>query len=149
MTLKEMMLDPDIDQQAIEDTLEAIDGAVEEKADSYAHIIAELDVGADMLKKEIDRLAQKKQFVLNNKERLRCSLLNAMKNTGKVKFKTDTHSFYISHSVSVEITDEAKIPDKYKSYEAKIDKNELKKDLSEDLGIEGAELKEGESVVIK
>lgn len=148
-TLQEMMLDPDVDQQAIEDTLEAIEGAIEEKGDSYAYIIAELDASADMLKKESDRLAQKRQFVLNNKERLRATLLSAMKSTGKEKFKTDTHSFYISKHTNVEITDEAKIPDKFKSFEIKIDKTGLKKAMQDDIGIEGAELKESESVCIR
>lgn len=147
--VRDMMLDPDADQQAIEDTLEALEGAIEEKADSYAYIIAEIDAHADMLKKESDRLAQKRQYVLNGKERLRASLLNTMQNTGKVKFKTDFHSFYISKHSSVEITDEAKIPDEFKAYEVKVNKAELKKALAEDLGIEGAELIEKESVCIR
>ena len=149
VTVRNMMLDPDADQQAIEDTLEAIECAIEEKADNYAYIMAELESSAEMLKKEMDRLAQKRQSILNNKERLRGSLLSAMKNTGKLKFKTDLHSFYISKHVSVEITDEAKIPAQFKAYEVKINKAELKKALAEDVGIEGAELKESESVCIR
>lgn len=149
ITLREMLLDPDIDQEAVNDTLEAIEGAVEEKADNYAYILNELDAHADMLKKESDRLAQKRQYIMNSKERLRANLLSAMKITGKTKFKTDFHSFYVSKHTSVDVTDEALIPDKFKTYEVKVNKTELKKAMQDDDGIEGAELKESESVCIR
>ena len=149
ITLRDMLLDPDVDQQAVEDTLEAIEGAVEEKADNYAYIIAEIDAQAEMLKKEADRLNTKRASMLNGKERLRGTLLSAMQSTGKIKFKTDMHSFYIMHNSSVEITDEALIPPLYKKYKIEIDKAELKKAMKDDIGIEGAELKESESVCIR
>ena len=37
--LQEMMYDPEVDEQVLHDTLEAIWGEIEEKADGYAKII--------------------------------------------------------------------------------------------------------------
>ena len=43
MNLLELAEDPDIDEQAFLDTLEGIDGALEDKAEGYAKVIRTLE----------------------------------------------------------------------------------------------------------
>lgn len=43
LRLYEMADDPDIDPQAFADTMEGIEGAIEDKADGYACVIAKLN----------------------------------------------------------------------------------------------------------
>ena len=149
ITLREMMLDESIDQEAIQDTLEAVDGSIEEKADNYAYIIKELDAQSDMLKKEIDRLGAKVGYIQNNKTRLKQNLLCAMVGTGKTKFKTDRHSFSIRTSKAVSIIDENLIPDEYKKVVVTVSKKDIGELLKAGLEVDGAELVENQSLSIR
>jgi phage host-nuclease inhibitor protein Gam len=144
-----MMLDADADQEAIQDTLEAIDGSIEEKADNYAYIIKELDSQMDMLKKEADRLKTLVGTISNNKDRLRSNLLNAMQTTGKLKFKTDRHSFSVRNSQSVDVFNEELIPDEYKKIEIKVSKTDISNALKNGGEVAGAQLIEKQSVAIR
>jgi hypothetical protein len=149
LKLRDMMLDPDIDQEAISDTLEAIEGSIEEKADSYAYIINELDAQCEMLKKEIDRLGLLSASIANNKERLRANLLLSMQNTGKTKFKTDKHSFSIRNSRSVDIINEELIPDDYKKITVAISKRDIGDAIKNGIAVSGAVLIDKQSVTIR
>lgn len=149
LALRDMMLDPDVDQDAIKDTMEAIEGSIEDKADSYAYIIKELDAQADMLKKEADRLKSKSEAVMNNKQRLRDSLLIALTSTGLNKLKTNKHSFSVSKSKLVEVVDESLIPDDYKKTTITITKKELGAALKTGTEIAGAVLIERENLTIR
>lgn len=149
IALRDMMLDPDMDQEAINDTLEALEGSIEEKADNYAYIIKELDAQMDMLKKESDRLKLLAGTISNNKERLRQSLLNAMQITGKLKFKTDRHSFSVRNSVSVDVFNEEIIPDEYKKITVTVSKTDISNALKKGEDVAGAQLVEKQSVAIR
>jgi len=147
--LREMMMDESIDQEAVQDTLEAIEGSIEEKADNYAYIIKELDAQADMLKKEIDRLTIKAQNIKNNKDRLKGNLLCAMVGIGKIKFKTDYHSFSIRKSKAVEILDEDAIPEQYKTVKVSISRKDIGEAIKNGLLVDGAALIENQSLSIR
>ena len=87
--------DPDIDPQAITDTLEAINAEIEVKAENTAVIIAELNAEAEKIKAEETRLNERRKALENHAARLKENLFNAMKATGKEKFKTTLYSFAI------------------------------------------------------
>lgn len=88
-----LMEDPDTDPQIIEDSLEAVSGEIEAKADGYARVRAELMFTSAALKAEIDRLTARKRSIDKNVERIMDNLKMAMISTGKTKFKTDLFSF--------------------------------------------------------
>lgn len=90
-----MATDPNIDPQAVTDTLEGIEGEFEDKADAYAKIKLELEAEAEKLKAEETRLTERRKRIENNIERLKKSLFDTMKQTGKTKFKTELFSFSI------------------------------------------------------
>lgn len=93
--LANMLYQDDVDEQMILDTLESIEGDIEDMADNYAYIIAEIKNDANACKAEKTRL-EKRQKVLENREnRLKSYLADVMRNTGKTNFKTQLHTFRI------------------------------------------------------
>lgn len=91
----ELASNPDIDPQAIADTLEAINLEIEIKAENTAKVLRELDGMAAALKAEEQRLNARRKSIENNVERIKAGLYEAMKTTGKTKFKTALFSFSI------------------------------------------------------
>lgn len=105
----ELMLlaeDPDIDEQAFLDTLEGIEGELEDKADNYAKVIRSLEADAAACDAEAKRLRAKKQTIENNVKRMKGALQYAMQATGKVKFKTPLFSFGIRKNPASVVVDE-------------------------------------------
>ena len=151
MAVLEMGSDPEIPPEAIADTLEGIEGEIELKAQSYAIIIKELEGEAVKLKTEETRLLSKRKSLENNIKRIKDNLFNAMKITGKEKFKTDLFSFGIQKSpAKLVIDDSSLIPEKYYVEQApKLDEQRLKSDLKSGIECEYAHLEQGEHVRIR
>lgn len=151
MAVLEMASDPEIPPEAIADTLEGIEGEIELKAQSYTIIIKELEGEAVKLKTEETRLLSKRKSLENNIKRIKDNLFNAMKITGKEKFKTDLFSFGIQKSpAKLVIDDSSLIPEKYYVEQApKLDEQRLKSDLKSGIECEYAHLEQGEHVRIR
>lgn len=146
-----MASDPEIDAQAITDTLEAINAEIEVKAENTAIIISELDAEAAKIKAEESRLAERRKALENHAASLKNGLYNAMKTTGKEKFKTTLYSFNIQKNpAKLVIDDEKKIPKKYfVPQPAKLDAAALKEYLKTAKTCKYAHLEQGESLRIK
>ena len=125
--LLEMAQNPDIDGQAIKDTLEAIQGDIEEKADGYAKVIKELSADTDKITAEIKRLTDRKNTIQNNIAYMKQSLTSAMTVTGNTKFRTDLFSFNIQKNPpALVVDDENAIPQEYLiPQEPKVDKKAI------------------------
>lgn len=105
-----------LEEQVIRDTIGAIEGELETKADNYAKIMKELAACSDKFDKEIQRLTARKAAYDSRHKILRDSLYNAMKLTGKLKFKTDLFSFGIQKNGGLqpmELVEGAAVPDEY------------------------------------
>ena len=109
MNLLELAEDPDIDEQAFTDTLEGIEGALEDKAEGYAKVIRTLEGDAAACDAESKRLRNKKQTIENNIKRMKAALQYSMQATGKTKFKTALFSFGIQKNPAAVVMDEAYI----------------------------------------
>lgn len=109
LTLLEMAEDPDIDEQALKDTMEGIEGEIEIKAEGYAKVIRTLEGDAAACDAESKRLRNKKQTIENNIKRMKDALQMAMEATGKRKFKTSLFSFNIQKNAPSVVMDEAYI----------------------------------------
>ena len=107
LTLLEMAEDPDIDEQALRDTMEGIEGALEIKAEGYAKIIRMLEGDAAACDAESKRLRNKKQAIERNIDRMKKALQFAMQTTGKTKFKTALFSFGIQKNPASVVIDHA------------------------------------------
>lgn len=95
LQLQQMLEDPDVDPQILADTMEAVGGAIEVKADGYAKVIRNMEGTIAAIKAEQEKLATKKTMLENGIKRLKDNLQQAMITTGKIKFKTDLFSFGI------------------------------------------------------
>ena len=130
MELLQMAEDPDIDEQAFMDTLEGIEGALEDKADNYAKIMRMLETDAKGIRAEEDRLSARRKTIENNIKRMKQSLQYAMEATGKTKFKTQLFSFNVQNNPASVVMDEpdvANIPERFLKYkDPDIDRKAIK-----------------------
>ena len=151
MNLLELAEDPDIDEQAFTDTLEGIDGALEDKAEGYAKVIRTLEGDAAACDAESKRLRNKKQTIENNIKRMKSALQMAMEATGKTKFKTALFSFGIQKNPASVVIDHAgQVPANYWIPQPpELDKKAIKAYLKENEGVEWAHLEQTESLRIR
>ena len=130
LNLLELAEDPDIDEQAFLDTLEGIEGALEDKADNYAKIMRMLEADTKGIKAEEDRLSARRKTIENNIKRMKQSLQYAMEATGKTKFKTQLFSFNVQNNPASVVMDEpyiSNIPERFLKYkDPEIDRKAIK-----------------------
>ena len=151
MNLLELAEDPDIDEQAFIDTLEGIDGALEDKAEGYAKVIRTLEGDAAACDAESKRLRNKKQTIENNIKRMKAALQYAMETTGKTKFKTALFSFGIQKNPASVVIDHAgKVPANYWIPQPpELDKKAIKAYIKENGDVDWAHLEQTESLRIR
>lgn len=117
MDVLNMLYDSETDEQTILDTLEGIDGEIEEKADNYAKIIKTLLADARTLKEEEDRLCVRRKGLENRVKRLKDTLQANLEFIGKTKFKTALFTFSVATNGGLQplsITENLdEIPEKY------------------------------------
>ena len=154
LRLMDMASDPEIDWDAFEDTLEALTGDIEDKADGYAKVIRSLEAETAAIDEEIKRLTAQKTVRKNSVDRMKAALKTTMELTGKTKFKTDLFSFGIRKNpvklvIDKESTDHA--PAEYIIIQSPIwNKDKLKEDLKAGKDVDGiAHLEQGTSLSIK
>lgn len=117
LQLLEMLEEADeLEEQVIKDTLEGIEGELEIKADGYARIIKEVEAEAKKYEDEMKRLEARCSTLRNRGRILKDHLYSSMKQTGKLKFKTDLFSFGIQKNGGLQplkIIPDTEIPDEY------------------------------------
>lgn len=149
-----MLYDEDIDEQMVLDTLESIEGDIEDKADGYAKIIKELLGDVEKIKKEKQRLEVRQKAFENRAELLKNNLQNTLKQIGKTKFKTELFSFNIQKNggkLPLIIDDIEKVPNEYfKHTEKELDNTKIREAIDSGKEISFAHYGEqGESLRIK
>lgn len=124
-----MAEDEETDGIALKDTFDALNGSIEEKAEGYAIVMKELDAEIEKLKKEEERLHNRRKAIESHKDILMSNLTKAMKVMGKTKFKTEHFSFAIvkngGYAPVVVTKDIMYIPDDLKVISEKIDTRKL------------------------
>jgi chromosome segregation ATPase len=134
MSLMAKLYDEETDEQAVIDTLDSIEAVMEDKCDSIAMVMNELQGDIDKLDKEIKRLQARKKTLENNRTRLKGYIEQAMKATGKLKFKTQMFSFGIrkagtrSLSLMVNIED---LPPEFQKVTVEANKEAIKAAMKE------------------
>lgn len=139
--------------EGLQDTLDSIDSAIEDKLENIGKVIRNLEGEAEMLKNEETRLADKRKSIELNKQRLKSYVEDQLTITGKDKVKTGIFTFAMQNNAqSVKIMDEKLIPKRYFiPVEPKLDKKALKESLKE-MGVDsmpGVELVQGRSLRIR
>lgn len=141
----------DLDPEVMQDTLDSIEDAIENKAENIAKLIRNLESDVSAYKEEEDRLKTKRQATENKVKWLKTYLEVNMKLTGKTKFKSGMFNFSIQKNpASVNILDERIIPEEFLIPQLpKIDKTSLKEILKRGIEVPGAELKQTEGLRIR
>lgn len=136
-------------EEGLQDTLESIDCAIEEKVEGYAMVIRNLEADVLAYENEEKRFKAKKQATKKGIERMKQAIHDAMVESGKDEIKTTLFTLKFRHNApAVHITDESLIPDVFFKVERTVQKDMLKKSLRE-MAVPGAELRASRSLQIK
>ena len=133
------------------DTLEALEDAIEDKAENTAKVIKQLEANADMLATEIKRLSERKTTAENNAKRLKVYLQEQLEKVGRDKIKGEIFNVALQNNPqSVDVLDESKIPAAYFIEQApKLDRKELLAHLKAGETIPGVVVKQSRSLRIR
>ena len=116
-SIMNMLYDGETDEQLVMDTLESIDGEIEDKAANYAKIIRMMLADAEILKDEETRLYARRKSLEMRAQRMKDNLQANLEFIGKTKFKTALFSFSVAKNGGkqpLEITENlGEIPGKY------------------------------------
>ncbi len=144
------MMEEDPENEVIKDTLEALSGELDIKAEGYCKAIAEYKAREAALDAAIADLTQKRQSVSGNVDRLKKALFDAMKATGKEKIKGILFYLYIKNNAESLDQVPEKLPEKYVvPQEPKIDRRQLLADVKSGIKVDGVTTKKTQSLIIK
>lgn len=154
MKLLELAEDPEVDAELIQDTMEAIEGELEVKAENTAKIIRQLEADAKALKEEEERFKKRRQTAENNAARLKKLLETSMKATGKTKFETELFKFRIQKNAPSVVyaadMDVNKVPAEFLRFlDPEIDKTAVKDALKNGAELTFAHLEQTETIRIQ
>lgn len=143
MELLTMMEDPDVDPEVLQDTLEAVGGEIEDKAEGYVCVAKELEAEADKFDKEIERLIKNRDSLRNNAKRVKATLLSAMDLIDKPKLTTEHFRVSIARNGGLQpmkITGD--VPEEYLIYKPEPDNKKIREALDNGLALDFAHLEE-------
>lgn len=128
----------DIDAQTLADTLEGIEGMIEDKFDATMSVIKDFDSKQEACKKEATRLTERAKHWQRQAGSLRLYLLECLQASGRKQFKSTLHTYSVKKgSVSLKIIDEDLLPDEYVDSRTQvindIQKDKIKQVLTEAL----------------
>lgn len=154
LKLYDMADDPDMDADVWFDTMEAIEGELEVKAENYARLIKQLEADAEGIKKEADRLAARQKTLKNKADWLKKNLEASMQATGKTKFETEHFKFGIQKNpASLKFDEEfavSNLPLEYlKIVEPEVNKAALKEAIKNGQTFDHVQLVQSESLRIR
>jgi|SRR5690625_3057404 len=137
--------------EGLEDTLESINLAIEEKLENIGKVIKNIEGEVAAFKAEEKRLAERRKTLENEIKNLKLYAEQQLKATGERKVKAGTFTFAIQKNpASVRVEDENMIPKNYfVEVSPKLDKTTIKDLLKNGEKIPGVELVQGESLRIR
>ena len=146
----EYLLENGEDSEELAAVLNSLDAEIEDKAENIAKLIKNYESDINAFKEEEKRIAERRRTLENDVKRLKEYLFNNMKLTGKTKFKKGTFSFNIAKNpASLEITNVDIISSDYKVLTETLDKKAILQDLKDGKDVQGAILKQTESLRIR
>jgi predicted nuclease with TOPRIM domain len=153
LKVQDMLDNPELDNQALLDTLESIECAIEEKAHSISVIHSNLTTESKYLETEIKRLQARKKSTDGNIERIKAYLQQQMEVMKLEKIKTPIFAVTIkANPPALVIDDEKLIPAKYLTVIPKSftpNNAEIKEALKAGKKVKGCRLTAGKRIDIR
>ena len=146
----------EIPEEAVIDTLESIESAIEDKADNIACLLKNLAAEMAAIKAEENKLAERRKTKEKEHEKIKAYLSDMLLRVGKTKIETARNKITFRKSESVTIDDEAKFVewaamehDEYLTYKAPtINRTEIKKAINSGVVIDGAYIESRQNIQI-
>lgn len=140
--------DMDLPPEAVQDTLEALQGEIQVKATNVAAFCQNLEALAESIKFAEEKMCHRRKVIENRVASIKDYIKNCMESTGITKIElTDRPEFKLSikkNPPSVEIVDQVIVPDKYLKYPVppppSLDKKLIADDLKKGVEVPGARL---------
>lgn len=147
--LYDLLCSEEIDEQTFTDTVNGI--GIGDKIDSYCCIIQQLKADYNSCKAEKQRFDSRMKMFENAQNRMKQAIDDYLSATGKEKTKTAKFTVYHTNTKSVNITDLSQIPDEFikPRAEENVKKSEILKILKSGKSVNGAEMIEKKSLVIR
>lgn len=146
--------DEEVDAQVLKDTLEGLEGEIDDKVEKYCMVIKSLQNDAEMLKKEEERLNAKRKVIENNITRMKDTIEMVLRALGKTKAGGKIFTASIQKNggkapmVVTALPEE--LPEEYRKVKYEADGEAIRKALEEGKELGWACLMErGESLRIK
>jgi hypothetical protein len=143
LELLSMMEDPDVDPQTLADTMEGIEGELEDKAESYCVVMKELEAEKAKWDTEEARAARFSNTIGNNIARMKQALMASMQAIGKTKIQTEHFKLGVQKNGGIQplkITGD--VPDAFMVMEPKPDTKRIREALEEGFELDWAHLEE-------
>ena len=151
-TLETLLEDENIEIEQIKEALDLVEEEITEKADNIAKFIKSLEADEKAIKEEEKRLYDRRKGVENKRESLKQYLYMELENAGIRKVKSTLFNIGIQNNPpSVNIIDQDKISAEYITTEIikKVDKRAILEKLKNGEVVEGAEIRQGQSLRIR
>mgnify|MGYP001581065545 FL=1 len=148
--LTELIDREDVEQDLIQNALKECKGDIEEKVDNIVKLIRNTESDIEGYKAEEKRLNARRKSLENTVTSLKNYLDSNLKALNLREVKTKLFSCkYQKSKASVEVLDQEVIPREFIVTEEKVDKKKLYEALKAGQEVEGASLKENESLRIR
>jgi replicative superfamily II helicase len=146
-----MEMAEEMESDALVDTLESLQDAIEDKVENIAKLIKNLEADAKIIKEEEQRLADRRRSIESKVARLKEYLQEQLEVAGLQKVKRATITVAIQNNPpSVEIADEKLIPSEFMiPQNPKIDKQAILERLKNGETVPGCSLKQTKGVRIR
>jgi hypothetical protein len=152
--LEKLLDGDDVPTEVVRDTLEALEGDIEAKSTSVAHLILNLESFSDEIKRVADATAERAARVQRRAESIRAYLLLNLQTCGITKVEAPEFTISVrKNPAAVAISDLAVVPSEYMVTPPppppRPDKAKLKEALKGGVTIPGVWLEQGEHLSIK
>lgn len=144
------LLENDPDNEQLQQMINGLEGAIEEKVENICKVIRMLEGQAKVIGDEIVRLQQRKTTVENNIRRLKESTQQLLTDAGLERIKGKLFNVWIqSNPPSVNVVDETQIPERFFHTQKVLQKKDILEAAKAGQEVPGVEIVQGRGLRIR
>ena len=148
--LLELVDNPDVPTEMLEESLNSIDDEIDTKAENIAKVIKSIESDIAGLKGEEKRLADRRKSLEGRIDNLKEYVEGSMRAVGKEKIRGKVFTLGIQRNApSVDVIDEDVIPEQYFVTKKELSKKDVLVALKKGEEVPGAAIKQTESLRIR